>query len=698
MASPAVNGEPSTGAAAERQRGVLVGVVGGVSGGGGWGGLGRAWVCGWRGGMVLVLLCLAVYVPGLAGIPPVDRDECRFAQSSRQMFEAAALPPERLDLRIDEAGRPAGLHAGGWAIPMYTHAPRLNKPPLVYWVQVGSAWVMTGGDPSRDAMWMYRLPSAFCALLSVLVTWRLGVRLFDPRAAWLGAALLAVSPMVVWDAHQARADQLLLLCVVVAQYALARVWLSTRGGAPAHVPARRGSSGWWWPSVFWLALSAGLLTKGPIGVMVSALTIAALSLAGGSWRWLLVLRPWLGVILVTAVLTPWLWAIHARFGLGWYAGVVWEELFLRAARGSREGHLAPPGTHLVLLVVLFWPGCLLTLWGLARAFRVGWPEPQRGTTWPGEPAAQGLAARCRAWLLGLRRRRPGRSGELFLLAWAVPSWIVFELSLAKLPHYTMPLYPALALLSARAVFAAQGRLRPAALGTWLWVGIGLLASAGLVTAGVVLIVGAMSGAPTSGAVSGTLLLAGGLLGCVFMGAALQALRAGAFVAAQGLSLPAGVAALSVALVGVAPEVVPGARTARMFDHALQVPGLPDRPLATLDHEDSVLFWSRGRALRVSHDQVFNFTLEHPGGVLIERTLWEARDLVAPGWKPFIQPGTPVGRPPSTPWGVVVGPLVELPAPPLPDSHDGLWTDPPPSSPHSSPPAPPSPPTSGGPAR
>jgi 4-amino-4-deoxy-L-arabinose transferase-like glycosyltransferase len=650
--------------------------------------------------MVLILLCLAVYVPGLASIPPVDRDECRFAQSSRQMFEAAALPPQRRDLRVDEAGRPAGLHAGGWAIPMYAHAPRLNKPPLVYWVQVGSAWVFTGGDPSRDAMWMYRLPSALAALLSVLVTWRLGVRLFDPRAAWLGAALLAVSPMVVWDAHQARADQLLLLSVVVAQYALARVWLAAHRrsvhadpaaparGHPAHTPA-----GWWWPAVFWLALSAGLLTKGPIGLMIAALTTAALSLAGGSWRWTLALRPWLGAALVLAALTPWLWAIHHRFGLGWYAGVVWQELFLRAARGSREGHLAPPGTHLVLLVVLFWPGCLLTLWSLARAFRVGWVAPREDAAAPTGAAARGPAARARAWLRALRRRRPGRRGELFLLAWAVPSWIVFELALAKLPHYTMPLYPALALLSARAVFAAQGRLRPAAPGTWLWAGIGLLASAGLVTAGVVLIVGAMSGAPASGVLTGTLLLAGGLLGCLFMGAALQALRAGAFVAAQGLSLPAAVAALSAALVGVAPEIVPGARTARLFEHALQVPGLLDRPLATLDHEDSVLFWSRGRALRIAHDQVPAFTLAHPDGVLIERTLWEARDLVAPGWKPFLEPGTPPGRAPTTPWGLVVGPWVELPAPAWPPSHQGL-----PGLPAEAPDAPPARSPGGGPTR
>jgi len=39
----------------------------------------------------------------------------------------------------------------------------------------------------------------------------------------------------------------------------------------------------------------------------------------------------------------------------------------------------------------------------------------------------------------------------FLLAWIVPSWIVFELVVTKLPHYVLPLYPAIAILIARAI-------------------------------------------------------------------------------------------------------------------------------------------------------------------------------------------------------------------------------------------------------
>ena len=45
------------------------------------------WLRGWRSYALLAGLCLALYVPGIAAIPPLDRDEARFAQASRKMLE-----------------------------------------------------------------------------------------------------------------------------------------------------------------------------------------------------------------------------------------------------------------------------------------------------------------------------------------------------------------------------------------------------------------------------------------------------------------------------------------------------------------------------------------------------------------------------------------------------------------------------------
>src|SRR4051812_4644375 len=135
------------------------------------------WGCSWRAGLLLVAICLAVYLPGFTSIPVVDRDEARFAQASRQMLES-----------------------GDYVVPRVQGRPRLNKPPLIYWLQSASARAMTSGDAAKDAIWMYRVPSLLTAILAVLLTWAMGCSMFGrPGTAtigWMGAAILAVSPVM----------------------------------------------------------------------------------------------------------------------------------------------------------------------------------------------------------------------------------------------------------------------------------------------------------------------------------------------------------------------------------------------------------------------------------------------------------------------------------------------------------------------
>ena len=65
---------------------------------------------------------------------------------------------------------------------------------------------------------------------------------------------------------------------------------------------------------------------------------------------------------------------------------------------------------------------------------------------------------------------------LFCLAWVLPAWLLFELIPTKLPHYLLPVYPALALLAARAWLAAA-RFGPLRYRRWmhrLWLALGIL--------------------------------------------------------------------------------------------------------------------------------------------------------------------------------------------------------------------------------
>jgi len=378
----------------------------------------RGWAGRWQGGLLLVAICLAVLLPGLFTLPPIDRDESRFAQASRQMLES-----------------------GDFVVPRVQDRPRLNKPPLIYWLQAASAAAFTGGDASRDAIWMYRLPGAACMLLAVLATWRIGCALGDPRAALLGATLLAICPLVVIDAHQARADQLLLLTTTIAMCGL---WRVLRGG---------GRLAW---VGLWLAVGAGVMAKGPVTPMVVLFSAAVWAVMKGDWRGTLrTARPLLGLAIVGACVAPWVVAVGGRVGWDVYLSAIVDETLGRSV-GAKEGHWGPPGYHLLLLVALFFPGSILTGLAFVRTLRSG------------------------------LRRRPlrwdGRDADLFLLTWIVPAWIVFELISTKLPHYTMPLYPAVALLTARTTLRASAGLVPEVSGfvtrlgfaAWMLVGLACL--------------------------------------------------------------------------------------------------------------------------------------------------------------------------------------------------------------------------------
>jgi len=573
------------------------------------------------GALALLLIVAAVYLPGLTAIPTVDRDEARFAQASRQMLESVALPPGELDTRPFEqaagAALSAGAHAGGLVVPMVRSTPRLKKPPLIYWLQGGVAWLLTGGDPLRDAVWMYRLPSVLSAIAACLATWRLGLSLIDPRGAWLAGVLLGVCPMVVWDAHQARADQMLLACTTLAMWALTRIWVTRDQGAKSM--RRR----WGAPLALWLAIGAGVLVKGPITPMVVVLTALGVCVITGRYAWLVRTRPVLGLVVLAALVAPWVVAVGQR--VGW--GVLWSSAFgetIGRSASVHEGHWGPPGYHTLLAAVLFWPGSMLTLAAFVRVGRlaVRLPRPER----PGWIA--GVRTLPSRW----RRRVPGRDAEVLLLAWIVPSWIVFELIATKLPHYPLPVYPALALVSAWAVVdAARGVIDSASvarlrLGLRVWGVIGVTLTAA-VPAGVSLLGGdwLAIGAACVGAVACALLIWRALVG----------FDAGRVMQAQLLGVAGAVVFGATFLQLVLPRAS-ALWITRRLSTAIEARDAAGRPIASAGfHEDSLVFATRGRVEWIGADQVRSWAGANPRGLLVAPKGASA-ELLAEGWRPVAE--------------------------------------------------------------
>lgn len=552
----------------------------------------------------MVALCLAVFVPGLWSIPPVDRDESRFAQASRQMYES-----------------------GDYVVPRVQDKPRLNKPPLIYWLQCASIAVF-GDRPGQYVnanIWVFRVPSVLCAMLSVLLTWRLGLKLFDPRAALLGAALLAVCPLVVWDAHQARADQLLLATVVVTQLALWSVWKRTQTVGEGSSSMRRGARATT-PTLsiiaLWIALGVGVLAKGPISPMIAGLTAFGLAAASRDWRWLLRLKPQWGVPIVLAIVGPWVVLVGERVGWRVYLDTIWRETIGRSGEAA-EGHWGPPGYHLVVLCALFWPGVLLTAAGVQRAFAKGFGATGFHPRSAGMSAANeeqgGWRGVMRRTFARLLLARSGRAGELFLLAWLVPSWVVFELVATKLPHYTMPLYPAIALLSARMTLSVGSGVRAlptslrtlgARLGFGVWWIVGLV----LCLAPVLILIRFGTSVDHEAVWwLSRLMFAGVFLSFVAIALAYARLRSERLLHALVLGMTGAVVIVWTMFAGVLPIAGTLFVSARV---AGCVPAHAERVALLGFTEDSLVFWLRGRGDRINAGQLDGWINQHPHGVIV----------------------------------------------------------------------------------
>lgn len=335
---------------------------------------------------LLAILGCALFIPGLASLQPMDRDEPRFAQASKQMLESKDF----IDIRFqDEA--------------------RHKKPVGIYWLQAASVALgeTVGVTDARTQIWLYRLPSLLGAILSLFATYWAGLAFLSRRSAFLAAVLFGATLLIGVEARLAKTDALLCAVSVAALGALAHALVAS---------IRETLLSQKIVLLFWIAMALGLLIKGPITLAI----VFCASLAGfwgrGNWNWIKPLFPLWGPLLLLLIVLPWFVAIMLKSGGDFFAASVGQDMLGKVA-GAQERHGGPPGTYLLAFFATAWP--LAPLFCLALPFIWnGWRE----TT------------------------------LLFLLGWIVPFWIILELVPTKLPHYVLPLYPAMAIA---AVMAAE---------------------------------------------------------------------------------------------------------------------------------------------------------------------------------------------------------------------------------------------------
>jgi len=305
---------------------------------------------------------------------------------------------DRDEVRFSEASREM-IQRGDYVVPWFNGAWRLYKPALIYWCQIASYRVL-GVNPFAA-----RLPSALFTTATALLLVRWGRKVAESRTGFMAGAMYVAGLHVCVIGRMATADLALVFFFTLAVWS---GWELTR-------PIQPQRKQWW--LIFYVALALGFLTKGPEAWLPLVGMILGRALRKDSFR-LRLGETVAGLCLAVALVG--LWGIPALVQTGgefWSFGMG-DQVYKRAI-GVKDSH----GMAGILGFAALLPMYFLTFfisffpWStrVPRALRRWWPE----------------------------RSRDNLGWYLFVQALIV--FVVFSLVRTKLPHYTMPAFPCLAL-------------------------------------------------------------------------------------------------------------------------------------------------------------------------------------------------------------------------------------------------------------
>lgn len=329
---------------------------------------------------IVIIFCLIIFLSGLFQLPITDRDEALFAQASKQMLES---------------------HNFG-QIKVQNKARHL-KPPGIYWLQAASAHFF--GNAKYRPIGLFRIPSALGAILSVILLFLGTKRLMGETTAFIGSILLAMCTLLLIEAHIATTDAMLLMTMIIMQIGLMRIYWHHRETQTTDI---------FGCILFWFGMALGVLIKGitPLIGFATLFFLMIIDKDKSLWR---KTKPLSGIIFLILFSLAWL----IPFSILGKSNFLWDMIHgdvLPKLIGGQQSHGAWPGYFLLLFPIMFWPGSLFIIKGIAHA----WQHKIKTNT-------------------------------RFLIAWVVPTWIIFALIPTKLPEYLLPIYPAIALLIAAGI-------------------------------------------------------------------------------------------------------------------------------------------------------------------------------------------------------------------------------------------------------
>jgi 4-amino-4-deoxy-L-arabinose transferase-like glycosyltransferase len=289
------------------------------------------------------------------------------------------------------------IETKNWLIPDFYWAEIHRKTPLHFWNIIVSYKIFGVNE------FAVRFSSALSVALVYLIVYFFTRKLTQNRQVGFYALLvLATSLYIPVLAKVAVTDATLLLLSTLCAIALYFI-LETKAFK--------------WTLLFWTSFALALLTKGPPIIIFTTILVILLAVLSPNRKNLIRLHPWFFLPIAFFPLGYWVYLCIQSDG-GAFINWLVDWYILKRVNGSVLGQTGPPGTHFLLILVVFLPYFMF----LPKSFQNGYK--------------------------GLIKRDPI---DLFLAAWFIAGWFFYEFSPSKLPAYVVVAHVPLAILIGRTI-------------------------------------------------------------------------------------------------------------------------------------------------------------------------------------------------------------------------------------------------------